>query len=111
VFVLPSRQEGLGVAALEAMARGRPVVASAVGGLAEIVVPEETGLLVAPGDPTALAAALERLQGDSELARRLGSAGAKRVAGHFLAEQMVSAYEALYREILAEAGASGRGEP
>ena len=110
VFVLPSRQEGLGVAALEAMARGRPVVASAVGGLAETVVPEETGLLVAPGDPAALAAALERLQGDPELARRLGSAGAKRVAEHFLAEQMVSAYEALYREILAEVGVTGRGE-
>lgn len=102
VFALPSRLEGLGVAALEAMARGRPVVASAVGGLAQIVVPEETGLLVPPGDAEALAAALERLLANPALARRLGAAGAKRVAEHFLAEQMVAAYEALYREILAE---------
>jgi glycosyltransferase involved in cell wall biosynthesis len=103
VFVLPSRHEGLGVAALEAMARGRPVVASAVGGLAETVRSEETGLLVPPDAPAALAAALERLLGDRELALRLGAAGAKRVAEHFTAEQMVSAYETLYREILAEA--------
>ncbi len=102
VFALPSRKEGLGVAALEAMARSRPVVASAVGGLAEIVIPEETGLLVPPGDAAALAAALERLLPDSALARRLGAAGAARVAKQFLAEQMVSSYEALYREILAE---------
>jgi len=111
VFVLPSRQEGLGVAALEAMARGRPVVASAVGGLAEIVIPEQTGLLVPPGDAAVLAAALERLLADPGLARRLGAAGAARVAERFLAEQMVSAYEALYREILAERSAGvGAGD-
>jgi glycosyltransferase involved in cell wall biosynthesis len=108
VFVLPARQEGLGVAALEAMARGRPVVASAVGGLAEIVIPERTGLLVPPDDAAALAAALDRLLADPGLARRLGAAGAARVAEHFLAEQMVSAYEALYREILAESTAGAR---
>jgi glycosyltransferase involved in cell wall biosynthesis len=111
VFVLPSRQEGLGVAALEAMARGRPVVASAIGGLGEIVIPEQTGLLVPPGDAAVLAAALERLLADPALARRLGSAGAARVAEHFLAEQMVSAYEALYREILAERTAGAGGAP
>ncbi len=111
VFVLPSRREGLGVAALEAMARGRPVVASAVGGLAETVVTEQTGLLVAPGDAAALAAALERLLADPALARRLGAAGAARVEQHFLAEQMVSAYETLYREILAERAADARGAP
>jgi glycosyltransferase involved in cell wall biosynthesis len=111
VFVLPSRQEGLGVAALEAMARSRPVVASAVGGLAEIVIPERTGLLVRPGDAAVLAAALERLLADPGLARRLGAAGAARVAERFLAEQMVSAYEALYREILAEHGAGAGDTP
>ncbi|HKA13973.1 MAG TPA: glycosyltransferase [Myxococcota bacterium] len=102
VFALPSRHEGLGVAALEAMARARPVVASAVGGLAEIVVPEETGLLVPPGDAAALAGALERLLAEPAFAMRLGAAGAKRVSEHFRADQMVSAYELLYREILAE---------
>ena len=99
VFV-PSPLRGLGVAALEAMARARPVVASAVGGLAEIVIPEQTGLLVPPGDAASLASALERLVREPALAQRLGAAGAKRVAEHFLAEQMVVGYEALYREIL-----------
>jgi glycosyltransferase involved in cell wall biosynthesis len=111
VFVLPSRQEGLGVAALEAMARGRPVVASQVGGLAEIVIPEQTGLLVRPEDSAALAAALERVIADPDLARRLGAAGVKRVEQHHLAEQMVSAYEGLYREVLAERSAGAEGTP
>jgi glycosyltransferase involved in cell wall biosynthesis len=105
VFVLPSRLEGLGVAALEAMARSRPVIASAVGGLAETVVAEETGLLVAPGDAAQLAAALARLIADPALARRLGAAGAARVTEHFLARKMVAAYESLYREISSEGGA------
>jgi len=60
IAVLPSRREGLGVAALEAMAAGRPVVASDVGGLAEVVVDRKTGLLVRAEDPTALAAVLMR---------------------------------------------------
>lgn len=107
VFVLPSRQEGLGVAALEAMARSRPVVASAVGGLAEAVIPEETGLLVPPDDAPALAAALARVVGDAGFAARLGAAGARRVEAHFLAEAMVDAYEILYRETLADGGSGG----
>jgi glycosyltransferase involved in cell wall biosynthesis len=102
VFVLPSRLEGLGVAALEAMARSRPVVASAVGGLAETVVADETGLLAPPGDAPALAAAIGRLLADPALRQRLGAAGAARVGEQFLAEQMVGAYESLYREILRE---------
>ncbi len=102
VFVLPSRQEGLGVAALEAMARARPVVASAVGGLAEAVVDGETGLLVPTDDAPALAAALGRVLDDAALVARLGAAGSRRVAEHFLADAMVDAYEELYREILAE---------
>jgi glycosyltransferase involved in cell wall biosynthesis len=106
VFVLPSRQEGLGVAALEAMARARPVVASAVGGLAELVEHGVTGLLVPPGDSAALASALAELIEDPERARRMGAAGQARVAKGFLAEQMVSAYETLYCEILAERGAA-----
>jgi 2-deoxystreptamine N-acetyl-D-glucosaminyltransferase/2-deoxystreptamine glucosyltransferase len=61
VAVLPSLHEGLGVAALEAMAAGRPVVASRVGGLAEVVVDGETGRLVPAGDAAALGAALDEL--------------------------------------------------
>jgi glycosyltransferase involved in cell wall biosynthesis len=106
VFVLPSRHEGLGGAALEAMARGRPVVASRVGGLGEAVVHERTGLLVPPEDPEALAEALARLLRDEALRARLAAAGPDRIAEGYLPEQMVEAYERLYGEILAEAEAS-----
>lgn len=102
VFVLASRREGLGVAALEAMAAGRPVVCSRVGGLAHSVVHERTGLLVPPGQPRALAQALARLLPDAELRQRLGSAGPLRIAEGFLAEQMVSGYAQLYNEVLSE---------
>jgi len=100
LFVLPSRAEGLGVAALEAMALARPVVASAVGGLGEVVVDGETGLLVPPEDPQALSHALHELGGDSALRAQLGEAGAARAREHFLAERMVHDYEKLYREVL-----------
>jgi glycosyltransferase involved in cell wall biosynthesis len=102
VLALPSRQEGLGVAALEAMAAARPVVASRVGGLAEAVEHGRTGLLVPPDDPRALEEALARLAADPELRAALGAAGPGRVADGHLPEQMVLAYEALYREILRE---------
>jgi len=100
LFVLPSRQEGLGVAALEAMALGRPVLASRVGGLAESVQHERTGLLVPPDDPEALADALARLLADPVLARRLGAAGPGRIEERYGAEAMVDGYERIYREIL-----------
>lgn len=100
VLVLPSRAEGLGVAALEAMAAARPVVASAVGGLADAVRDGRTGLLVPPGDAVALGAALERLVREPGLRAALGAAGPARVAEGFLAEQMVAAYERLYRDVL-----------
>jgi glycosyltransferase involved in cell wall biosynthesis len=101
VFVLPSRLEGLGVATLEAMAASRPVVASDVGGIADAVVAGRTGLLVPPEDAHALADALRRVLGDAELRLMLGRAGPGRVAEGFLASQMVEAYEALYRALLA----------
>ena len=103
VFVLPSRLEGLGVAALEAMAARRPVVASRVGGLADVVADDETGLLVPPNDPASLAQALDRLLVDPGLRARLGAAGPKRVTERHLPEQMTDHYVALYREVLEEA--------
>jgi glycosyltransferase involved in cell wall biosynthesis len=102
VVILPSRHEGLGVAALEAMAAARPVVASAVGGLADAVVDGRTGLLVPADDPARLADALEKLVRDPALRSALGNAGPQRIAERFGAEPLVDAYERLYREVLAD---------
>ena len=83
VVACPSHREGFGVACLEAMAHGRPVVASGVGGLLDLVVNGETGILVEPGNVQALRAALERLLSDPRLRRRMGDAGRQRAAEHF----------------------------
>jgi glycosyltransferase involved in cell wall biosynthesis len=83
VVACPSHREGFGVACLEAMAHGRPVVASGVGGLLDLVVNGETGILVEPGNVPALRTALERLLADPELRRRMGEAGRRRAAEHF----------------------------
>ena len=90
--------EGLPLAVAEAMAQGLPVVASDLGGIPELVVPGETGLLVPVGDVEAIARALLDLVGDDARRARLGSAGRDRVMERFSLERMVSAYEALYRE-------------
>jgi glycogen(starch) synthase len=78
VVAVPSHREGFGVVCAEAMAHGRPVVAGAVGGLLDLVVHEETGLLVPPRDVEALRAALHRLLDDDELRARLGANARKR---------------------------------
>ena len=83
VVACPSHREGFGVACAEAMAHGHPVVAAAVGGLLDLVVDEETGLLVPPRDVAALRAALERLLADRDLRRRMGAAARERVREHF----------------------------
>jgi glycosyltransferase involved in cell wall biosynthesis len=96
VVAMPSLQEGLGVAALEAMAAGLPVVASRVGGLGEAVVDGETGVLVAPGDPVALARALAELARDPGRRARLGAAGRRRVLARYTMAQMAEATLACY---------------
>jgi glycosyltransferase involved in cell wall biosynthesis len=78
VVAVPSHREGFGVVCAEAMAHGRPVVAGAVGGLLDLVVHEETGLLVPPRDVEALRAALHRLLDDDELRARLGANARRR---------------------------------
>jgi glycosyltransferase involved in cell wall biosynthesis len=83
VVVCPSHREGFGVVCAEAMAHGRPVVATAVGGLRDLVVDGETGLLVPPLDPAALRAALERLLADRKLRGELGDAARERVRESF----------------------------
>lgn len=96
LFVLPSRAEGLGVAALEALAASRPVLATAVGGLAEVIVDGRCGLLVPPEDVPALAAGLQRLRDDGALRQRLAAAGPARVDEGFRAEHMGRSYERIY---------------
>ncbi|MBU1276871.1 MAG: glycosyltransferase [Proteobacteria bacterium] len=100
VFIQSSLTEGTSIAILEAMAAGLPVAATAVGGNVEVVVPEETGLLVPPSDPSALAGAMSALLDNPGRCRALGEAGARRVAQHFSLEAMAGAYALLYREAL-----------
>ena len=101
VFVLPSRYEGFPLSIIEAMLAGLPVVASGVGSVAEAVEDGETGLVVPPDDPAALAAALRRLLADPVLRRRLGDAGRARAESEFTARAMAARYERLYDEIVA----------
>jgi len=81
--IVPSLKEGFGLVAIEAMAVARPVVAAAVGGLDEVVVHGETGMIVPPNDPYALAQALKDLAGDRALAERMGRRGRERVEDCF----------------------------
>ena len=98
ITACPSRRRGYGVVAREAMSYGRPVVASAVGGLVDAVEDGVTGLLVPP-DPAALRSALERLLGDPELRDRLGRAGREK-AERALWEASTEATIAVYRAAL-----------
>jgi glycosyltransferase involved in cell wall biosynthesis len=101
VKVLPSLWEGFGLVLLEAMAVGKPVVASAVDAVPEVVVDGETGLLVPPGQAEPLASAVVRVLTDRDFADRLGRAGRERVRERFALDQMVSETDAVYRELCA----------
>jgi len=103
VFVLPSVTEGLPLIVLEAMAAGRAVVATAVGGRPEAVAEGETGLLVPPRDPEALCAALRFLLDAPGQAARMGAAGRERVRRMFTAERMVRETLDVYRRVLGKA--------
>jgi glycosyltransferase involved in cell wall biosynthesis len=107
IFVLPSLEEGFPIAALEAMATGLPVVASAVGGVPELVVDGETGWLVPPGDVARLAARLQPLLRDPEQRRSMGAAAAARVRDHFSLAQMTENFSNLYDELLKRNSESG----
>jgi glycosyltransferase involved in cell wall biosynthesis len=97
--VLASRSEGTPLALLEAMALGRPVVSTAVGGVPDVVEDEATGLLVPPGNAPALGWALGRLAGDPALRARLGAEGAARAEARFGAHGLVEGTRALYERL------------
>jgi glycosyltransferase involved in cell wall biosynthesis len=100
VVAVPSRREGYGVVAREAMAWGRPVVAGAVGGLLDAVDDGETGLLVPAGDAAALRVALERLLGDDDLRTRLGSAARAKARSTLSFDAAADALLAVYEDAL-----------
>ena len=99
LVVLCSRNEGLPVALIEAQAAGRPVIATRVGGVPDLVVSGDTGLLVPPDDPDALARAIQSLLDDVEMRDRLGRAGRRRVVPAYNAERLLEDIDLLYREL------------
>lgn len=99
VFCLPSRREGLGTSVLDAMAAGVPVVAADGGGIPEMVVDGQCGLLAPAGRPAALAERLQRVLSDGDLAAALVAGGRERV-GEFTADRMVEKTLAVYEDVL-----------
>lgn len=110
VFVLPSLWEGMSNAILEAMAAGKPVVATAVDGNVEQVVDGCTGFLVPPGDADALAEALLAVVRDSAMMKEMGRRGRERVAGEFPIERMTGLHIKLYCDLLHEHAGLSRDE-
>jgi glycosyltransferase involved in cell wall biosynthesis len=104
LFVLPSIYEGLPLSVLEAMAAGKAVVATAVGGTPEAVLDGKTGLLVQPGDPVALAKAIQEILSDPLLSREMGAAGKARVQQEFSSATMVQHITHFYEELLEKPG-------
>jgi glycosyltransferase involved in cell wall biosynthesis len=100
VFVSSPSSEGLGNAAIEAMAAGLPVVSTRTGGIPEVVVDGETGLLAEPGDAAALTEAMLRLARDPVLRRQMGEAGRGRAVDEFAEQGMLSRTAEVYREVL-----------
>jgi glycosyltransferase involved in cell wall biosynthesis len=104
LFVLCSRREGLGTALLDAMACRLPVVATEAGGIPDVVIPRETGLLVPPRDPAALAQAILMLYRDRDLAARLGQGGYEVVHERFSARAMAGKVIDLYKALALRKG-------
>jgi len=107
LFLLPSESESFGLAALEAMACHVPVVASRVGGVPEVVIDGETGLLHPVGDIQAIADSAVRLLEDDELRERFGLAARRRAVEHFDQDRIVGRYRDIYERVLAGAGVTG----
>ncbi len=104
IFCLPSLSEGLSSAILVAMASRLPVIATQVGGIPELVIDGETGIVVPPNDPDQLAEALCKVLGSCELRQRMGQAGRQRIEESFTLERKLQETESLYSHLLAAAG-------
>jgi glycosyltransferase involved in cell wall biosynthesis len=104
VFALSSHSEGLPLAIPEAMAVGLPIVSTAVGGIPSVVQDGQTGILVPPGDASALCGSLSALASDSDRARRMGAAARTQALECYSAQRMVLAYQQCYMDILALRG-------
>jgi glycosyltransferase involved in cell wall biosynthesis len=100
VLVSPSVYEGFGLPAAEAMASGTPVIATTAGAFTETIVDGESGILVPPADPRALADAIERVLGDEALRGRLAEAGRVRIERHFSWRETALRTLALYEDVL-----------
>jgi glycogen(starch) synthase len=111
VVLIPSRLEGFGLVALEAALMARPVVATRVGGLPEIIIHGETGLLSEPEDAQALAENVEFLLSHPEQAERMGQAARARAEKEFGWSRYVDAYDSLYRQLIAGARPDTSSEP
>lgn len=102
IALLVSLFEGLGRVLLEAMAMGKAVIASRVGGIIDVVDDGKTGILIPPGDKEALAQAMVRLLSDSDLAARMGKAGKEKIDARFSAKTMVKEIEKVYNELISK---------
>jgi glycosyltransferase involved in cell wall biosynthesis len=100
IFVLPSRSEGFGRANLEAMAMGKPVISTNVGGVPEVVLDGVTGILVPPGNSNALFRAIVRLLDDPHMRETMGREGRKRVEERFTLQGHVQRIQEIYRDVL-----------
>jgi len=108
--VLPSLEnEATSQVLPQAMAMKKPVIATSIGGLPEVVIDGQTGLLVPPGDATALADAISRLHDDPDVTKQLAKRGHDYCHAHFTFEGMIDATERVYREVLVLRGSSGSG--
>ncbi|MBK9055158.1 MAG: glycosyltransferase family 4 protein [Chloroflexi bacterium] len=109
LFVLPTEAEAFGIAAIEALAVGLPVITTPVGGLTDVVVDGENGFLLQPGDLQGLVQAMTRLANDPALRQRMGQAARQRAEQRFDARKNAARLAAIVQEVVGE-GNSGSSE-
>jgi glycosyltransferase involved in cell wall biosynthesis len=111
MFCMPSHFESFGIATLEAMFAGLPVIGSKVGGFLDLVEEGVTGHLAGVGDTQALAGFIEKLAEDPRAATQMGEAGLRRARERYSAHSVVDQYVTCYREVMAGSGSATRGSP